>query len=164
MTVLTQPRPGDTGEIRTGGDRTRAIRVPADLRPSQRDADGETRRIKPPTLLLKTVPRRPPVNPTEPGRLIEPPAGLATGAELTVAARGGFTTSPTAPPRPLPTPKPRPTKDMGAGYTGRHRAASTDDVEVAVEPVAEIQPARVWPNRIPRLLDFITGRNVRGAR
>jgi hypothetical protein len=161
MTVLTQPRPGDTGEIRTGGDRTRAIRVPADLRPSQRDADGETRRIKPPTLLLKTVPRRPPVNPTEPGRLIEPPAGLATGAELTVAARGGFTTSPTAPPRPLPTPKPRPTKDMGAGYTGRHRAASTDDVEVAVD---EIQPARVWPNRIPRLLDFITGRNVRGAR
>jgi hypothetical protein len=153
-------RPEDTGEIRTG-DRTRAIRVPADPRPSQPSADGETCRIKPPTLLLKTVPRRPPVNPTQPARLIEPPAGLATGAELAVAARAGFTTSPTAPPPPLP-PTPKPPTDMAAaqriGYAGRHRAP--EPVEKTA-PALAAKPARVWPNIIPRLLDRITPRGAR---
>jgi len=149
MTVVT--RPGDTGELPIGeqktvdlvGERITRIRLMAPP-PAPTDPGGTTRQIKPPTVLVPLVPRRPRVDPTRPIRLIEQPA-MPTGAELAVAARGcqpidpndeDFTTSPTAPPRPLPTPPPappRPTRSIHPGgpglwtrltYKGAHRAGA----------------------------------------
>lgn len=138
-------------------DRTTVIRPITPPAPPAFDPDGVTARLKPPTVLVPIVPRRPPLNPNQPAGLVEAPAFMPTGAELAVHARSGcrtvvpndFLPSPAAPPRPLPTPPPapKPADDQGAGD-----AVAWMWVDGSLRWAARPTPGYVGQHRRPLLL------------
>jgi hypothetical protein len=184
MTVLTEPT---TGEIRRPATtdlppdparprgehaRTLTVRVPV-ARPA--DLDGPTRRLKPPTVLVPLIPRRPPIDPTGPLYrrdadgpatigVIPPPLAATQPVghgcrQVRLDPEDLVRPGQPRPPRPLPTPPPAPktTDDQADGNVG----AWTWD---GGNPrwAGPRTPGHVAQHRRPSLLARLTGK--RGTR
>jgi hypothetical protein len=178
MTVLTQPRPGDTGEFHVPADEPTVLIRPAHL-PAAPDPGESTTRLQVPAmhaLLAVDTPRRPAADTT--GEILYR-ADLdvpATVADLDARLVGPGTQRPPVP-LPAPTPPPIPAGVGDAqkdGYVGHHRFYEPTftvyptpiPAYAEPEPVEDEEPEldRRWPNRLTRFIDWMTLRNLRGAR
>lgn len=179
MTVLTQPRPGDTGEIQTAdligektvdltGERTTLLRpmTPPTSAPAADTGEATTYLTAATRRVLLALPsvRLPDADPNAEIRFLEPPLLPSTGAERAIDARSGchtidttdeeeFTTSPTPPPRPLPTPPPapKPTTDAAVAQPVGYvgRHRLEDKAPFAAIAAADVEPATEPATALP---------------